>query len=336
MTPHANGSAEAAVTKGGGRLATLAARMFSPAGRKGRLAVFTYHQVLEKRDELRPNEPDRAEFARDLELIARVFSVLPLPDAVRQLAAGTLPARAATITFDDGYANNHSLAAPLLESYGLPATFFITCGAVDEGIMWNDLLIEAVARGRRPLSFDALDEGVRAPLGSLEGAQLVRALLSALKYTPLERRLAVVQEFYAHNVDAAAPRLMMSRGEVADLHRRGFDVGGHTMKHPILKALETADARNEIESCSTWIRDVTGRRPVSFAYPNGRPDVDFTQRDAELVASAGYETAVSTKWRLATAGADPFSIPRVGPWWRHGHTLTGGMIRLQLSASLAR
>jgi peptidoglycan/xylan/chitin deacetylase (PgdA/CDA1 family) len=224
----------------------------------------------------------------------------------------------------------------LLEHYGLPATFFITCGAVDDGIMWNDLLIEAVARGQRPFRFDALDEGVRTRLAALEGAELVRGLLSALKYTPLDQRLAVVQKFYADNVDAGAPRLMMNRGEVADLHRRGFDVGGHTMKHPILKTLGDAEAHDEIESCSAWIRDVTGKRPVSFAYPNGRPDVDFSQRDAELVAAAGYESAVSTKWRLATAGADPFSIPRVGPWWRHGHTLTGGMIRLQVSASLAR
>jgi peptidoglycan/xylan/chitin deacetylase (PgdA/CDA1 family) len=304
--------------------------LLSPAGRRARLAVFTYHQVLERRDPLRPDEPDRNEFAADLDVIARVFTPLALPDAIARLAAGTLPARAACITFDDGYANNHEIAAPLLEAAGLPATFFVACGAVDDGVMWNDLLIEAVARSGRAPVLDALPGLDMKQVSELRGAALVRALLGGMKYRPLEQRLAAAQRFYSDNVGELAPRLMMSRTQVADLARRGFDMGGHTVRHPILKGLSDDAAKAEIESCSAWLADVTGRRPLTFAYPNGRPGVDFAPQHAAMVAAAGYATAVSTEWRLARAGTDPYSVPRIGPWWRNGRSLPGVLARMQL------
>jgi peptidoglycan/xylan/chitin deacetylase (PgdA/CDA1 family) len=312
------------------RLAGAFGAALSPAGPRARLAVFTYHQVLRQRDALRPDEPDVREFTADIDLIARVFTVLPLREAVQRLKSGTLPARAACITFDDGYENNHSVAAPVLTAAGVPASFFIACGAIDDGVMWNDLLIEAVARCRATPRFDGLTDIDTAPLVRLSGAALVRALLGAMKYQPLEQRLVGARRFFEINAGAAAPRLMMSRGQVADLARHGFDIGGHTVHHPILKTLPDADARREIEDCSRWIEAVTGRKPTTFAYPNGRPGRDFAPAHAAMVAAAGYETAVSTQWMLARRGCDPYSVPRLGPWWRQGHSLVGGLVRTQL------
>ena len=52
--------------------------------------------------------------------------MLPLEDALARLHAGErLPSRAVAITFDDGYRDNLTLALPVLEALGLPATFFL-------------------------------------------------------------------------------------------------------------------------------------------------------------------------------------------------------------------
>ena len=79
----------------------------------------------------------------------------------------------------------------------------------------------------------------------------------------------------------------MTRDMVTGLASQGFEIGGHTINHPILKELPDDEARREIEDCATWIRDVTGDAPTSFAYPNGVPGQDFTSslRTVDTLAS---------------------------------------------------
>jgi peptidoglycan/xylan/chitin deacetylase (PgdA/CDA1 family) len=320
------------VTRRQCRAARAIASSLSPAGSRARLTVFTYHQVLERRDPLRPGEPDVRDFECDIDVIGQVFTVLPLAEAVRRMAERTLPARAACITFDDGYANNHTLAAPVLQAHGVPATFFIAGGAVDDGVMWNDLVIDALARGGSPGGAGSAT-GQRSALD--DGSAAVAAALNELKYRPLEERRAAAERLYRDSLGEEPPRLMMTREMVADLARKGFDIGGHTMSHPILKILPPDQARAEIVGCATWIERVTGRRPTTFAYPNGRPGTDFDASHAAMVAEAGFALAVSTAWSVARRGTDPYRVPRVGSWWRHHRSLPAGLLRLYLSSYLA-
>ena len=91
------------------------------------------------------------------------FNVLPLGEAVTRLGEGRLPERPLAITFDDGYADNAAVAAPILLGLGIPATFFVATGFLDGGRMWNDTVIEAVRAAAGPV----LD---LAPLGLGEHA----------------------------------------------------------------------------------------------------------------------------------------------------------------------
>lgn len=114
------------------------------------LSILIYHRVLARPDPLFPGEVDRALFERQLRLLKRFYTVLPLSVAVQRLRDGSLPPRAACITFDDGYADNAEHALPLLRQYGLHATFFIATGYLNGGQMWNDRVIDAVRRRRAP------------------------------------------------------------------------------------------------------------------------------------------------------------------------------------------
>src|SRR5213593_960362 len=64
----------------------------------------------------------------------RAYTVVPLDELVAALArGGKLPPRALAITFDDGYADNHRLAFPVLQALELPATLYVTTGSLDGG-----------------------------------------------------------------------------------------------------------------------------------------------------------------------------------------------------------
>ena len=76
------------------------ASRLSPAGPKARLSTLIFHRVLPKADPLFPSEATAETFDAQMRLLKSVFNVLPLPEAVARLQAGTLPARAASIMAD--------------------------------------------------------------------------------------------------------------------------------------------------------------------------------------------------------------------------------------------
>jgi peptidoglycan/xylan/chitin deacetylase (PgdA/CDA1 family) len=92
--------------------------MLSPAGAGARLTVLIFHRVLLEPNPLFPGEPDAVRFETQMRWIKTWFNVLPLPEAIQRLRVGGLPARAAAITFDDGYADNFTVALPILRRAG--------------------------------------------------------------------------------------------------------------------------------------------------------------------------------------------------------------------------
>ena len=125
-------------------LTKLLGATLSPGGARGSLSVLIFHRVLSAPDPLFPDEPDASRFAEILSWVARAFTVIPLAQGVASLNAGTLPPRALAITFDDGYEDNFTAALPVLQRFGMHATFFVASGFLDGGRMWNDTVIESV------------------------------------------------------------------------------------------------------------------------------------------------------------------------------------------------
>jgi peptidoglycan/xylan/chitin deacetylase (PgdA/CDA1 family) len=280
---------------------------------RGRLLILTYHRVCPEPDALVAGNAHAAGFARQMQVLARAFRVLPLTEAADRLEAGTLPARAVCITFDDGYADNAEVAAPILVRYGLPATFFIATGFLDGGRMWNDTIIETVRTARgSALELGALGLGRVALDGAAARAAALERLIGACKYLEPAARAARV-EAIASVAGVDPPRGLMMRGDqVRALHAAGMEIGAHTVRHPILSAISAADGEAEIVASRDRLVELTGAPVRGFAYPNGKPGVDYSREHVEAVRRAGFSVAVSTTWAAARAGADRWQLPRVG------------------------
>lgn len=295
----------------------LALATLSPAGARGRLSILIFHRVLREIDALAPDEPDALAFKARMQWIQNWFNVLPLISAVENLRRGDLPARALSITFDDGYADNAEVAAPILESLGLTATFFVTTGFLQGGCMWNDRVIEAV----RSSATDELDlAGLGLGRVSLrtvdERRGAIDRILASIKHRPPRQRTEAVQTITRAAKAGEAPALMMNEDQVRSLIRRGMDVGAHTVSHPILTRLEAPAAYAEIRDSKLQLEDLTGRAIRLFAYPNGVPRGDYSDEHVRMVREAGFDAAVSTAWGAASSDSDPYQLPRFTPWDR--------------------
>lgn len=298
-------------------LRRFALGLLSPAGSRGRLTILTFHQVPAQPDDIAPGTPHADVFAMQMQWLSTFCNVLPLAAAAQMLRDGKLPARAACITFDDGYSNNLEIVAPILRRLGLPATFFITAGAIEQGIMWNDLVIEGVRRGQGDVDLSGYGFGAYRLSDNAARQAAIRDIIEHLKYQPMEQRWSIAESLYSEIVEDSPPRLMMTKDEVAELGGQGFDIGAHTINHPILKELSAGDARMEIEASRDWVADVVGKAPTAFAYPNGKPGTDFDASHEAMVIDAGFDAAVSTRWAVAHRSDSSYSLPRCKPWERN-------------------
>ena len=204
--------------------------------------------------------------------------------SVEHQRQGRLPPRSLVITFDDGYADNAEVALPILRRHGLAADFFISTGFLDGGRMWNDTVIESLRRST--CKFIDLDEfGLgRMPLSShAERRQAIDRILPRLKYLALQERDAAVVRVQRLAGDPALPNDLMMRTEhVRELHKAGMEIGGHTVRHPILCALPDGEAEAEIAAGKAQLESVIDTSVDVMAYPNGEPGRDYDGRHVAL------------------------------------------------------
>lgn len=289
----------------------------SPEGPSARLSLLIFHRVHPVIDPMLPTEVDATRFDRICRWLARWFNVLPLDQAMVLRRQGALPTRALSITFDDGYADNHDVALPILRAQGLTATFFIATSFLDGGRMFNDTVVEAVrnARSERIDPAEWFDDAEALPLVSLDDRRRAAAsIIGRVKYLPVQRRQEVVDAL-ARRLGATLPDgLMMRSAQVSSLYRAGMQIGAHTQTHPILRGVSREQVRAEIEGSRRVLEGLVDARVGLFAYPNGKPDVDFDAQAVDVVQSLGFDAAVTTVRGAAGPQTNPLLLPRHTPW----------------------
>lgn len=291
--------------------------IFSPSGKSACLTIFIFHRVSLGDDPLLLGEPDAATFCKRLQWITSWFSVLPLDVAISKLRSSSLPSRAAAITFDDGYADNFDVALPILKKFGIPATFFIATGFLDGGRMWNDNIIETVRRSSsRNLNLSELGLGEFSLSSMDERVLAINRLISKIKYLPMEDRLRITNEIADVSNVKLPNDLMMTSSQILGLRDAGMQIGAHTVNHPILANIGLENARKEISMSKAYLENLIGDRVSLFAYPNGKPSIDYEVEHSHIVRDLGFDAAFSTVRGVVNSKSDYFQLPRFTPWDR--------------------
>lgn len=293
------------------------------------LPILMYHRVLTEPDPLQPDVPHVGLLEQQFRTLAGAFNVLPLLEAAQLLREGRLPPCAACITFDDGYRDNHDLALPLLKRYRLPATVFVATGFLNGGRMFNDSVVETVRRlDTGPIDLSRVGLGTRLVTDIPSRRTLIADLTKAVKYLAPEERDDFCEDLCRRAGGRLPNDLMMDDHQVRAMARAGVDIGGHTVHHPILARIGPEEARREIEANRDDLRNLTDVAPHSFAYPNGKPNLDYSAAHARMVADAGYDVAVSTAVGVASNHAHPYQLPRFMPRERSAAQFVARMVRM--------
>jgi peptidoglycan/xylan/chitin deacetylase (PgdA/CDA1 family) len=315
--------ADALVLSGAERL-VRAVRRRQAGG--ARVLIISYHRVTHDyeasaQDGLPSLLVSARTLRRQLAQLARTRELVSLSDAARLLAAPPTrgPVRdVAAITFDDGYADLHGVALPVLRELRIPATAFVVTGYVGSGRrLPHDriygALAELAARGMGPRQA-GLGPELQRELDGCDGLGPAAALDQLIGRLPPPALLALADGLCARlgmgEADLPAATRLMDWDDLRDVQGAGVEIGGHTASHAVLPLLPEDEARREIEACRDAIRDHLGGAPRQFAYPNGY----HTPAVRRLVAEAGFAAAVTTEDHENVRGGDPFRLRRKMLW----------------------
>jgi peptidoglycan/xylan/chitin deacetylase (PgdA/CDA1 family) len=321
------------------RLAAVARRL---PGRRPRAVVLVYHRIGERALDPWRLTIDPEIFAGQMETLARDWSPLSLDELVEGFGRRRLPERAVAVTFDDGYADNLNVAAPILLEHGIPATLFVAADLVDTGgpPWWDELAALLLEPARLPPTLSLsigggrwrvppLAAGKRAantplPWEAEPGTRLrafyeVWLALRALNAPTREAALDEIAEWAG--APRPAGRVLLAWEQLREFAALpGFGLGAHTLTHPALPSCSPEDARAEIAGGADRLRARAGVEVDQFAYPFGA----WTPSVARLVAELGFRSAYTTDARAVLWSSSPHALPRVPA---EGHT-PGELARL--------
>ena len=81
---------------------------------------------------------------------------------------------------------------------------------------------------------------------------------------------------------------MMTSDQVIAMRQAGMQIGAHTITHPILANLESKAVFDEVAGSKRFLEDLLQERISLFAYPNGKPDLDYRMSDVEIIQENGF------------------------------------------------
>ena len=259
-------------------------------------------------------------FRQLMEHVAARYRPVSLGRIVECLEGGDdLPERAVAITFDDGYLNVLTHAAPVLADLGIPATVFVVTDFSFAGkMLWTDRLISALALTRKTgLKVEWGERCAEFPLSTtrdrIAADATIRAAAKSLRDD--ERLLLIDRVIEGLGVDEARLRSdwgdhrPLRSADLKKLREMNVDVGSHTCSHGIVARLTGERMDAELRDSRRLLEEATGLPCDQFSYPNGAPG-DFDARTRERVQGAGYRCAVTTVKRRLSVGEDRFEIPR--------------------------
>ena len=281
----------------------------------GKALILLYHRVTTVSSDPWSLCVSPRHFSEHLETLHRLGELVPLQHVLTDAARWNSSKPIIALTFDDGYVDNLMIAKPILDRYGVPATVFVTTGYVGgrREFWWDELERLMVSPVTLPqfLELTLRGKGHRWAAGEERLALCKSVRQALLPLTDAEREDAFNQlEVWSGSAHEVRPTHRALTGEeIVDLARGDLiEIGAHTVTHPVLLGLSTAEQENELRRCKATLEGLVDKEITSFAYPYGSFDAAATG----LVRDIGFARACTTSARLVGRGTDPYRLPRFG------------------------
>lgn len=291
------------------KIISLASRAHLQISRVPQLVAMTFHRVGGKQ----PITPGH--IRHHMAFLAKHYEMI----TPSRLATGKIPARGAMVTIDDSHRDLYEHIFPVAQSLNVPITICVpTDYFLRNRWLWFDQLywiLERVATGA-----EAQIDGQWMRVGDVESIATIKGILK--RKMPADRDSALAS--LAQQLICVPPPAPMDGyepvlpDEMREMLASGLvEICAHTVSHTIATVLPDQELKRELSQCKEELEKFSGRKVVSFCYPNGETG-DFDDRTTQAVRATGFSAALTSVEGINRMnGLDPYRILRI-----HAHPQT--------------
>lgn len=276
--------------------------------------ILLYHRIADDSIDSQLLCVSPKNFEEQLQLLKKHYRVLPLHDFIDLMNNNKLQPNDVCITFDDGYADNLYKAAPLLQKYDVPATFFITTGMIGSiSEVWWDQLEQLFFLGAYQKSAIQIEKGLKSEkwlLNRIENKiEAYDAFCEKLKgYSP--KKIYQILDCLSNSIYSRDTHRFLSFEELKSFSTYPqVTLGAHTVNHPRLSILSDEQQLNEIINSKENLESILGDSIHFFSYPYGGNE-DFNEKTKDITQKLGFKAGLANTQEDCGSISDYYSIPR--------------------------
>jgi peptidoglycan/xylan/chitin deacetylase (PgdA/CDA1 family) len=229
------------------------------------------------------------------------------------------------ISFDDGVRSFYTTIFPLLKKYQVPVSLFVSPDIItretnfwfQEAAGYDENIIKGILSEQLNIAPVKLDKF---------------SSQSILKCLPVQKIKNIIELYQQQTKCRKKAPQNMNADQLKEVAASGLvTIGAHTINHPVLKNEDDESCNYEIVESIKGLEALLGQPVQYFAYPNGRPGIDFDEREKNYLKANKISLAFSTELDHLSSKTNLLSIPRMG-FARMGLSPSNPLVSFRLNA----
>ncbi len=291
--------------------------------KKKSCTIFLFHGVVDKKNPGIKNYTNKHihinKFKKILKNLKNKGQAISLDDIVKLKKNKTnFPDFSYAITFDDGYYNNYSIAAPILNEFNLPATFYVTTDFISNNSMsWIDMIEDGINKVnvKKKIHYKKFKiQNLASDNNKIKFLNFLRKEIKSNHELDPYKEILKIGKNNNIILNKSLKNIFDKKMSWNNLKKisndNNFIIGGHGKTHRILSYLNNVDLKNEITKSIKIINKKLSIKVKHFSYPEGL-NFCYGKREILILKKNGIECSPSAIHGVNTIKDSLFHLKRV-------------------------
>lgn len=285
--------------------------------------IFLFHGVIKKNTYQIRNYTQKhileKSFLKYLRFLKKNSNIMSLDEIAYSLQNNyNLPSNACALTFDDGFENNYTVAAPILDDLNIPVTFYFSTDFIENNSMsWIDKIeycLENTKKGT--ISLPWLKKSINFN-NDRSKISILNQIRKNVKQNFKIKTNKLVESIF-NQCNLKDPKKLdnfldkkINWKQVKNLRRNSlFKIGGHSHNHLSLGSLSKKDVNFQINKSFELFKKRAGIKLTNYSYPEGAK-IDYNNYIINVLKTKGIKICPTAIAGVNKMNTDLFNLKRI-------------------------